>query len=159
MEKKTDLWTEKANLATLMFVVLGLVYLYQIINRFLVFSSYLIKELELGFTSFGFFIVLVFWFKTVNLFESHPRLEMLYIKTLNILPWIFLSFSLIHQFIRLYYHLLPNIGVTRTVLLLEGFYVLAVFLFGLAFYRIDLFAKINLVRMLSKRREDRSYRP
>ena len=159
MEKKTDLWTEKANLATLMFVVLGLVYPYQIINRFLVFSSYLIKELELGFTSFGFFIVLVFWFKTVNLFESHPRLEMLYIKTLNILPWIFLSFSLIHQFIRLYYHLLPNIGVTRTVLLLEGFYVLAVFLFGLAFYRIDLFAKINLVRMLSKRREDRSYRP
>ena len=155
MEKKTDLWTEKANLATLMFVVLGLVYLYQIINRFLVFSSYLIKELELGFTSFGFFIVLVFWFKTVNLFELHPRLEMLYIKTLNILPWIFLSFSLILQFIRLNYHVIPEYGVTRLVLLIEGFNVLLVFLFGLAFYRIDIFAKINLVRMLSKRREDR----
>lgn len=155
MEETIDIWWEKANLATMMFFALTLIPINIARRVYGEPPNLIVLAVDLLHILFGFFIITSFWFKTVNLFESHPRLKIIFNRTLNILPWTFLSFSLIHQFIRLYYHILPNIGVTRTVLLLEGSYVLGVFLFGLAFYRIDLFAKINLVRMLSKRREDR----
>lgn len=134
--KKLDVWYKKRNLTFLMYGAIGIIYVHYVSDRVYGSPSIMVKEGELIFSGLGLLIAIFFWAKTLEIFESPPNLKKYVEKTLMALPWIYLLLSLVIQIYRLYDQILPDFGITNTVILVEGFRVLLVILFGFWFYII-----------------------